>query len=128
MKIKLNVNESYILGAIQYRTSDRPISSTEIESVFKFKDSDVRKFVNKLRLKGIPIASNHKGYYISQNKIELVEYLSRLNHRINEMLNVHKSLQGIDDLNEWHEMIELDNYYLINKDNEQIEIDFDDIA
>ena len=130
MKIKLTVNESYILGAIQYRTSERPISSTEIESVFNFKDSEVRKYVQRLRDKRIPIASNHKGYYIAKNKSELVEYLARYNSRINEMLNIHRKLQTIDNISEWKEMVELDDYYLINKDNEQIEIefDFDDIA
>lgn len=128
MKIKLNVNESFILGAIQNRTVDRPISSTEIKGTWNYTDVDVRRFIHTLRKKGVPIASNHKGYYMPADKDEWVAYLLSFNERINEMLNVHKEMQKVDDVTEWKNQIEHESYYLKNKDNEQIELFFDDIA
>ncbi|UQF72094.1 hypothetical protein M2901_10065 (plasmid) [Vagococcus lutrae] len=128
MKIKLNVNESFILGAIQNRTVDRPISSTEIKGTWNYTDVDVRRFIHTLRKKGVPIASNHKGYYMPADKDEWVAYLHSFNERINEMLNVHKEMQKVDDVMEWKNQIEHESYYLKNKDNEQIELFFDDIA
>lgn len=128
MKIKLNVNESFILGAIQNRTIDRPISSTEIKGIWKYTDVEVRKFIHDLRKKGVPIASNYKGYYMPADKGEWVDCLHSFNARINEMLKVHKEMQKVDDVTEWKEQIEHDSYYLKNKDNEQIELFIDDIA
>lgn len=128
MKIKLNVNESFILGAIQNRTVDRPISSTEIKGTWNYTDVDVRRFIHTLRKKGVPIASNHKGYYMPADKDEWVAYLHSFNERINEMLNVHKEMQKVDDVMEWKEQVEHESYYLKNKDNEQIELFIDDIA
>lgn len=128
MKIKLNVNESFILGAIQNRTVDRPISSTEIKGTWKYTDVEVRKFIHDLRKKQIPIAGNHKGYYMPADKDQWVAYLHSFNERINEMLNVHKEMQKVDDVMEWKNQIEHESYYLKNKDNEQIELFFDDIA
>ena len=128
MKIKLNVNESFILGAIQNRTVDCPISSTEIKGTWKYTDVDVRRFIHTLREKGVPIASNHKGYYMPADKGEWVVYLHSFNKRMNEMLDVYKKMQKVDDVTEWKNQIEHESYYLKNKDNEQIELFFDDIA
>lgn len=128
MKIKLNVNESFILGAIQNRTIDRPISSTEIKGTWNYTDVEVRKFIHDLRKKHIPIASNHKGYYMPADKGEWVACLRSFNERMNEMLKVYKEMQKVDDVTEWKEQIEHDSYYLKNKDSEQIELFFDDIV
>lgn len=128
MKTKLNVNESFILGAIQNRTIDCPISSTEIKGTWNYTDVEVRKLIHDLRKKQIPIASNHKGYYMPADKVEWVACLNSFNERMNEMLKVYKEMQKVDDVTEWKEQIEHDSYYLKNKDSEQIELFFDGIA
>jgi len=128
LKIKLNTNESFILGAIQNRTLDCPISSTEIKGTWNYTDVDVRRIVHALRKKHIPIASNCKGYYMPVNKEELIAYLHNFNDRMNEMVNVYIAMQQVDDVLIWREQIEYEEYYLKNKDSEQLELFFGDIA
>ena len=120
MSIKLKNSESFVLALIQNRTVEEPISSTEMTKTLNCCDSDIRKYVNHLRLKKIPICSTRRGYFMAQNNLQLMEYLASLSSRINEIEKTKKSLETINDISKWHDEIEFDESYLMTKDNEQL--------
>lgn len=128
MKTKLNVNESFILGAIQNRTVERPVTSTEINKSLNYESSEVRTCIHNLRKKGVPVVGCREGYYMPTNIHELEIYIDSFSKRIKEMEKVLEAMRKINDVKKWKEHIEHENFYLKNKDNEQIELFFEDIA
>lgn len=52
--------------------------SRELEKVFSIRESSLRKMVNGLRRKGVPIASGAEGYYYANNAVEVYATIREL--------------------------------------------------
>lgn len=65
------------------------------ESGYKINDSRLRKIVNYIRSNSIaPICSNSKGYWLSNNEIEIKEEILSLNQRAS---GIKKASEGLEN-------------------------------
>lgn len=122
MTIKLSYRESQVYSLIAPATIDRPIPASEIRQVIGYEPHETRSIVHSLRRKTIPICANQYGYYIAQDKSELIVYLRQLNGRIQEQLSVHTQLATIDDVHDHIQEIQFDKNYKKMSDYVQLSL------
>ena len=67
---------AYLKGACPGRTYR--VSSVELERTMGISGTDLRKIVNRLRRKGIPIASDRNGYFYAQTASEVYSTIRQL--------------------------------------------------
>ena len=68
--------KAYLKGACvgrKYR-----VSGAELEQVLGINGTDLRKLVNRLRRKAVPIASSREGYFYASNAAELYSTIRQL--------------------------------------------------
>lgn len=68
---------AYLKGACPGRAYR--VSGAELERALHLSGTDLRKLVNKLRRKGIPIASDRQGYFYAVNAGEVYTTIRQLN-------------------------------------------------
>lgn len=56
----------------QHKGKANAVKSREIEAAFHCKGAEVRRMVNDLRCKGIPICSCNEGYYYADSERVLI--------------------------------------------------------
>lgn len=78
-------------------SKDSPISNREMASSLNLSEVTIRNKINKARYMGYPICSCDKGYYLSNDKAEILNTIQSLMHRtiavenaINGLLSVVK--------------------------------------
>ena len=69
------------------RDSHQRITASRISQSLGIKGSDVRRYVNQMRSSGIPVCSDHKGYYISSNEEDVRTQIASMENRISAMKN-----------------------------------------
>lgn len=104
-EIKLTLKESLVFSFIRNRRVEQPISSPEIEPHVSMAGSQIRKVVNGLRKKGLPINANAQGYYMAETPSELSGYVNSFDSRIKEQQEACAGLAGITDVNEWIKLV-----------------------
>ena len=64
-----------------YRVGEaNAVTSRELERIFHLRGAELRKMVNRLRRKGIPLCSDAQGYYYAETEEEL-------NHTVRQLLS-----------------------------------------
>ena len=75
-------------------------TSRELECVFSIKGIEVRQMVNRLRRKGIPIASSGSGYFYAATEQEVRATIAHLTRRISgiaaAIAGLNRSLEQFD--------------------------------
>lgn len=71
---------------------DNPVPNKDISSSLQISEVYVRKKVNEARCKGFPICSCDKGYFISEDKSEILRTVQSLMHRT---ISVEKAINGL---------------------------------
>ena len=67
----------------QYHSGEsNAATSRELECVFSIKGIEVRQMVNRLRRKGVPIASSGSGYFYATTEQEVRATIAHLTRRI----------------------------------------------
>ena len=75
--------EQYMLT--QHKGKANAVKSREIEAAFHCKGAEVRRMVNDLRCKGVPICSCNEGYYYADSDQDICFTIAHLNGRIKKM-------------------------------------------
>ena len=92
-KEKLNIEESFSEYLEKYHKGyANPVSSKSLEAVFHLKGSEIRRLVNALRCKGIPICSDTDGYFYADNEHEINATIAQLSSRINQIAKARDGL------------------------------------
>lgn len=84
--------EKVINYIANHGSKDNPVCNNEISSSLKLSEASIRKKVNEARCKGIPICSCEKGYFISEEKTEILRTIQSLMHRT---IAVEKAINGL---------------------------------
>ena len=71
---------------------DNPVSNKEISTSLKLNEASISKKINEARCKGYPICSCDKGYFLSDDKAEILRTVQSLMHRT---IAVEKAINGL---------------------------------
>jgi hypothetical protein len=77
----LHEDHSWVLNKIKQYAIEFPIKSARLESEYSIGGPGIRKIIRYYRLKGVPIGSSSKGYYLARNKEEYDLTLAHLKER-----------------------------------------------
>ena len=83
---------SYLKGACSGRK--RRVSSAELERVLNISGTELRKLVNRLRRKGVPIASDRQGYFYAATAGEVYTTIRQLRQMA---AGLEKAIAGLED-------------------------------
>ena len=72
----MNTFERYMRK--EYSGKANAVKSVVIEARFHCKGAEVRRMVNELRCKGVPICSSDQGYYYATSNEEIQETIANL--------------------------------------------------
>ncbi len=86
---------AYLKGACPGRAYR--VSGAELERALNLSGTDLRKLVNKLRRKGIPIASDRQGYFYAVNAGEVYTTIRQLNQMKQGLDAAIQGLEGALD-------------------------------
>ena len=73
--------------------SEKKITAKELAKLYDLKESQIRRIVNTLRCNGIPICSNHKGYNLSKDIMDIQSTINSLKSRVKQM---QKAIVGLE--------------------------------
>lgn len=90
----------------KYSSKFRPISGKQIADNIGLRPrekglegADMRAIIHQLRLKGYPICANRHGYYLTEDRKELMRFMARLQKRIESQRQavegLRSALQGL---------------------------------
>ena len=68
------------------------VTSRTLEGAFHIRGPDVRRIINRLRGKGIPICSFDSGYYYAETEKELQRTIRQLRSRIKKIAYAERGL------------------------------------
>ena len=75
-------------------------TSRELERTFSVRGKELRDAVNRLRRRGVPIASNSNGYFYAATEQEVRATIAHMTHRISgisaAIRGLNKSLEKFD--------------------------------
>ena len=75
-------------------------TSRELERTFSVRGKELRDAVNRLRRRGVPIASNSNGYFYAATEQEVRATIAHMTHRISGIAaairGLNKSLEQFD--------------------------------
>ena len=74
------------------------ITSAEISRLTNVKGYKIRHIINKSRASGLPIASDHKGYFMAETPDELDHTIAQLNSRIHKIIQAREGLKKASKL------------------------------
>ena len=69
-----------------------PSTAKELGILFGVTDVTIRKIINDYRSDGIPICSNSKGYYYSEEPEEIVKTIASLKRRV---ASIQRAINGL---------------------------------
>jgi len=97
--MKLTTLQQKTLKIITEHGSENPITGLQISRMIDLparksgmKGADMRSIISALRVKGIPICANGKGYFWPKNQGETEDYIGSLQARIDQQ---QEALEGI---------------------------------
>jgi len=74
------------------------VTSRELEVAFSIRGKEVRDTVNRLRRKGVPIASSASGYFYAATEREVRATIAHMTHRISDIAAAIRGLnQSLED-------------------------------
>lgn len=82
---------AYLKGACAGRSCR--ISSVELERALNLSGSDLRKLVNRLRRKGVPVASDRSGYFYAATAGEVYTTIRQLRQMVS---GLEKAIAGLE--------------------------------
>ena len=68
-----------------HHTRSTTALSKQLEAAFSCKGSEIRKCINSLRTRGIPICSSMEGYYYSENADDISGTINQLRGRVKKI-------------------------------------------
>ncbi len=83
---------AYLKGACAGRRYR--VSGGELERVLNLSGTDLRKLVNRLRRRGVPIASDRSGYFYAVNAGEVYSTIRQLRQMA---AGLEKAIAGLED-------------------------------
>ena len=69
----------------EHSGKENAVKSKVIEARFHCKGAEVRRMVNELRCRGVPICSNSHGYFYATSNDEIQETIAHLEGRIKKI-------------------------------------------
>ncbi len=76
------------------------VTSRELEVTFSIRGKEVRDTVNRLRRKGVPIASSASGYFYAATEQEVRATIAHMTHRISGIAAAIRGLnQSLENFN-----------------------------
>lgn len=75
-------------------TSERPVTAPELGRVFGVHPSFIRGCVNLSRCLGMPVCSNAKGYWYSEDRSEIQATIDHLQERVEKQQNAINGLKA----------------------------------
>ena len=78
----------------EHKGNGNAVTSKEIELRFHCRGSEVRRIVNDLRCRGIPICSCSKGYFYATNADEIQGTITHLEGRKNKLVAAQNGLKN----------------------------------
>ncbi len=63
------------------------ITAAKISRLLGIKEAEVRHWVNRMRSSGVPVCSDRRGYYISNNAEHVKTQIASMENRISAMQN-----------------------------------------
>jgi hypothetical protein len=79
----------------KHKGKSNAVFSKELERVFRCKGTEIRRMVNELRTKGVPICSCSRGYYYAENASDIQETIAHLDGRMSKIKAAQGGLRGI---------------------------------
>lgn len=83
---------SYLQGACPGRKYR--VSGAELEQALHISGTDLRKLVNRMRRKGIPISSDRSGYFFAVNAAEVYTTIRQLKQMV---FGLEKAIAGLEN-------------------------------
>ncbi len=79
---------------IEYIKSHKgvPVSARNLSEAFGISGFEIRRIINCARSEGCPICSCHKGYYYSEDSVEIKKTVDSLRHRIE---SIQRAINGL---------------------------------
>lgn len=74
------------------RGKEHRITARQIAAMFEIHDSQVRDVINQLRCGGVPVCSDRRGYYLSDDPVDIRAQIMSIEHRMNAMFD---AIQGL---------------------------------
>ena len=79
----------------EHKGRSNAVFSKELERLFHCKGAEIRRIVNELRSKGVPICSCNKGYYYAESASDIEETIAHLDGRISKIKAAQDGLREI---------------------------------
>ena len=74
-----------LIEVISRRTADDPITLKELAAWVGICPREISRMIHQLRVEGIPILSNGKGYFYSENSSDIKKFVRQMKSRICEI-------------------------------------------
>ena len=71
---------------------EEPIQAGRLEDVMFLRGEAVRNYVMDMRRNGLAVASDHRGYWIAQNKVELASTIEQMKSRVESLVTTLEAL------------------------------------
>lgn len=78
-------NDRLKISDLLHRGEENATASRTIESITGLSGEQVRSLVHAERLKGVPIISTRRGYFMAANEMEKVQFIRSMRHRAKEI-------------------------------------------
>ena len=79
----------------EHKGKAKAVYSKELERLFHCKGTEIRRMVNELRSKGVPICSSSKGYYYAESRSDIEETIAHLDGRVSKIKAAQDGLRNI---------------------------------
>lgn len=79
----------------EHKGKANAVFSKELERLFHCKGTEIRRMVNELRIKGVPICSCSRGYYYAENRSDIEETIAHLDGRVSKIKAAQDGLREI---------------------------------
>ena len=73
-------------------TKENPITNKEIGRALDLSEQSIRHHINQARCEGIPVCSCRDGYFVSDNKADILQTIQSL---MNRTISVEKAINGL---------------------------------
>lgn len=79
----------------EHKGKAKAVFSKELERFFHCKGTEIRRMVNELRTKGVPICSCSRGYYYAESRSDIEETIAHLDGRVSKIKAAQDGLREI---------------------------------
>ena len=68
------------------------VKSSVLEKIYQCTGGEIRKEINELRCKGVPICSTRQGYFYAASTVEIDKTIAQLSSRINKIMDAKSGM------------------------------------